>query len=239
MSLNIRSLNLHYCQLKETVQNFSTDIIAMSEIWKPHTPFVNIPNYHPLIAKTRPTNRTGGGVGLYINEKLTYEDMEEINTLQLKKTEIIGVKIKPKNLANLIVIAAYNPPNSKLKETLEDMEMILQALNNQPAVLTGDFNINVAADNALSKKYIDKLSEYFMTQTVKTNTRITAKSSTTIDHVFSNLASIKTIVTHMAISDHQVLISLLGHKPTESGKTNPTTNRPQINLEKRKKPLTT
>ena len=76
MSLNIRSLNKNLDKLKKTISEFPTDIIAVSEIWKPEQQFVTLPNYHPPIMKTRPLNKTGGGVGLYLSKKLMYEVQE-------------------------------------------------------------------------------------------------------------------------------------------------------------------
>ena len=235
MSLNIRSLNKNLDKLKKTISEFPTDIIAVSEIWKPERQFVTIQNYHPPIMKTRPLNKTGGGVGLYISNKLMHEVHEEINTLQLKCIEIIGVKIKSKQQGSITIISAYRPPNSGITETLEDMEAILSTVGNQPTILLGDFNINIANTNPLATKYQDKLLEHNMIQSVKTNTRITSKSRTTIDHVISNLTSIQSIVTHMSLSDHQTIITSYGTKGKNKTKTNNSTkNCQKIDLEKTK-----
>ena len=97
MTLNIRSLTKHLSQLKETIEEFPTEIIALCEIWKPNKQFVKLPKYQEIITKTRPTNKSGGGVGLYFSQKLTYEPHDEINKLKLKIIEIVGAKVKMKN----------------------------------------------------------------------------------------------------------------------------------------------
>ena len=235
MSLNIRSLNKNLEKLKKTISEFPTDIIAISEIWKPLQQFVTLPNYHPPILKTRPMNKAGGGVGLYISKRLMLEEQEEINTLQLKCIEIIGAKIKINQQRSITIIAAYRPPNSGLTETLEDMESILLTVGNQPTIMLGDFNINVANTNPLATKYLEKLMEHDMIQSVKTNTRITSKSKTTIDHVISNLTTIQSIVTHMSLSDHQIIITSYGTKSQKTTRTNNSVNNSQkIDIEKTK-----
>ena len=209
MSLNIRSLNKNFEQLKQIATEFKTDIIALSEIWNPDTKALKIPNYHEIIAKSRPHTK-GGGVGLYLTKNIKYERHTEINNLKLQKLELIGVKIKIWDNQKLNIIAAYRPPNSDIKETFSDLETLLSTINNEPTIITGDFNINVGNKNALSNKYLNQLQNYNMTQTVKTSTRITANSKTTIDHVISNQHAIATIVTHLSLSDHQILITCYG-----------------------------
>ena len=200
MSLNIRSLNKNFEQLKQIATDFKTDIIALSEIWNPNTKALKIPNYHEIITKSRP-NKKGGGVGLYLTKNIKYERHTEINNLRLKNLELIGVKIKTWDNQKLNIIAAYRPPNSDVKESFADLEILLNTINDEPTIITGDININVGNKNALSNKYLTQLQNYNMTQTAKTFTRITANSKTTIDHVISNLHTITTIVTHLSLSD--------------------------------------
>ena len=209
MSLNIRSLNKNFEQLKQIATEFKTDIIALSEIWNPNTKALKIPNYNEIITKSRP-NKKGGGVGLYLTKNIKYECHTEINNLRLKKLELIGVKIKTWDNQKLNIIAAYRPPNSEIKETFSDLEILLNTINDEPTIITGDLNINVGIKNTLSNKYLTQLENYNMTQSVKTFTRITANSKTTIDHVISNQHAIATIVTHLSLSDHQILITCYG-----------------------------
>ena len=235
MSLNIRSLTMHLNQLKNTVNEFPADIISISEIWKPSKDFVALPQYHPLIMKTRPQNKTGGGVGLYLSQKLTYQEHEEINNLKLKGIEIIGTKIKINKNSTVNIIAAYRPPKSSAQDTIEDLDKILHTLGNEPSIITGDMNINVATNNAMARQYKEKLCEYNMTQTVKTSTRITNQSKSTIDHVITNLTAVESIVTHLMLSDHQILISSLWSKKAKKQKPqSKTETKHKIDLEKTK-----
>ena len=63
-----------------------------------------------------------------------------------------------------------------------------------------------------------------------TNTRITANSQTTIDHVITNQPTVQTIVTHEAISDHQVLITSLGQKTHKTPTNCPTTLQQKLDI---------
>ena len=230
MSLNIRSLTKHLCQLKNTITKYQTDFIALSEIWNPNNDFVKLNNYHQIITKKRPPGKSGGGVGLYIHQKFKYEPHNEINNLKLKTLEIISTKIQINESKHITIIAAYKPPKSNPKETLNDLEILLQTINNKPTIIAGDLNINVATDNTIANNYTNKLLEHNMIQTVMTNTRITANSQTTIDHVITNQPTVQTIVTHEAISDHQVLITSLGQKTHKTPTNCPTTLQQKLDI---------
>ena len=216
MSLNIRSLTPKLTQLKNVAADYPTDIIALSEIWTPYQKYVQLTNYHPIIAKTGPSNRNGGGVGLYINRKLKSEPHNELNNLKFKLLEIVASTITTTQNTKLIIISAYRPPNTSVPQTLEDLEKLLSAVNNQNVIITGDINIDtgIANQKPEAQNYIYKLLQHKFIQTVLTYTRLTANSKSTIDHAITNQKSLETIVTHQAISDHQITISTLGKTNT-------------------------
>ena len=220
MSLNIRSLTPKLTQLKNVAADYPTDIIALSEIWTPYQKYVQLTNYHPIIAKTRPSNRNGGGVDLYINRKLKSEPHNELNNLKFKLLEIVASTITTTQNTKLIIISAYRPPNTSVPQTLEDLEKLLSAVNNQNVIITGDINIDtgIANQKPEAQNYIYKLLQHKFIQTVLTYTRLTANSKSTIDHAITNQKSLETIVTNQAISDHQITISTWGK--TNTNKSN-------------------
>ena len=217
LSHNIRSLKNKITQLRQIVAQYPVDCICLSEIWNPHVPSVHLKNYHKIIARKR-RRKGGGGVGIYINQRLKYEEHNEINNLKLKSLEVVGAKVKTWNNQKMTIISAYRPPKIPIEDTISDMETVLRTISDEPTIMCGDFNVNVATKNTLAKGYISKIMDYNMIQTVKTHTRITNYTETTIDHVISNQSSLTSIVTHMSLSDHQIILSFWGKSKRKGAK---------------------
>lgn len=199
-------------QFKQTMENIPADFIVLQEIWKPHKPYVQLPEYHEIITKTRNNNKKGGGVGIYVATKHKYENYNEINNLNLKVIEAVGVKVTLKNTQTNI-ISIYRPPNSNSINWIEDLQKILETVGDSPSVICGDINIDTAnITSNLTKKYYQIIQEHNMSQYVKGYTRLTLTSKTIIDHTISNIQTFESIVTHHAIADHQLILSCWGKK---------------------------
>ena len=209
ISLNIRSLTKHIENLRGIVSNIKPDIISLSEVFKPHPGFVSLDNYHRIIMKLRP-HAACGGVGIYIHKKFSnLQIFDKISNLSLKKIEAIAVKVQMDH-KDIVVVSLYRPPETKMNDSLEDLERILGQLENEEVIISGDININLMVDNYFSQKYLDKLLSHNLTQTVISPTRITPHSCTLIDHVISNIPTIQSFTTHHCLSDHQMVLSVWG-----------------------------
>ena len=209
-STNIRSLTKHITELKETVSNLETDVIALQEIWNPHAGYVNIHNYHKIEMKKREKKR-GGGVALYIKKTIKYELHKKLNETKLETIELIAVTLKLKE-SNVIVMSIYRPPDSDMKQTIKDLDKILNTTGENKTVICGDLNIDTSTTNSQEKMYLNKLREYSMTQHITSYTRLTNKTKSTIDHTISNLKKISCLTTHHTLADHQSIITSWGVK---------------------------
>ena len=112
------------------------------------------------------------------------------------------------------------------------MEILLRTISDEPTIMCGDFNVNIATKNTLAKGYISKIKDYNMIQTIKTHTRITNYTETTIDHVISNQSSLTSIVTHMSLSDHQIILSFWGKSKRQGAEPSPSVHIKNIDIEK-------
>ena len=79
--------------------------------------------------------------------------------------------------------------------------------------------------------------DYNMIQTVKTHTRITNYTETTIDHVISNQSSLTSIVTHMSLSDHQIILSCWGKSKRKGSEPSASVHLKSIDIEKTQKKI--
>ena len=209
-STNIRSLTKHITELKATVSNLETDVIALQEIWNPHAGFVNIHNYQKIEMKKREKKR-GGGVALYIKKTIKYELHKKLNETKLETIELIAVTLMLEE-SNVIVMSIYRPPDSDIKLTIKDIEKILNITRENKTVICGDLNIDTSTTNNQEKMYLNKLREYSMTQHITSYTRLTNKTKSTIDHTISNLKKITCLTTHYTLADHQGIITSWGAK---------------------------
>ena len=233
LSLNIRSLSQHIDNLRNLVSKRNTDFICVSEIFKPYDKYIKIPGFHNPLIKTRPNSKMGGGVALYISSKFSYVPLECLNNLKLKVFEIIAAKV---NLGNkyIYVASLYRPPNAKLEDSFNDLEMILSKIEDQKVILAGDVNINVdpKSNNKIKDRYLQKLLSNNLEQVINTCTRLCNNSSTLIDHIISNILHMEAYVLHESISDHQIQICMFDHAQKNKMKQENRVNIDKIHIEK-------
>ena len=90
--------------------------------------------------------RRGGGVSMFINNKLNFQVRNDI-LLNLNIIDLITVEISKEELntkLNVIILTLYRPPDDPpilFNEKLKDLLKMLQQ-ENKTIFITGDFNIN-------------------------------------------------------------------------------------------------
>ena len=153
---------------------------------------------------------------------VSFQTFQKISTLTLNKIETLAVEVDL-GKRKLVVVSIYRPPETSLNETMNDLELILNQLDAEEVLLAGDVNINLLAENSFKQKYLDKILKHNLTQTVQCPTRITVNSSTLIDHVLSNIPTIRSFTTHHCLADHQTVLSVWGYvNPKNENKKEPT-----------------
>ena len=110
------------------------------------------------------------------------------------------------------IVSIYRPPHSSTNNTIHDLKILFESLGNGNVIIAGDLNINLKSKkiSKLRTEYESLLTNFGLNQYVKYFTRITAKSSSLIDHILSNMIDLETIVTHDMCADHQTILSLWG-----------------------------
>ena len=120
ISMNIRSLTKHLSELRHIASKLKPDIIALQEIWKPHEPFVSIPDYHNILMNVRPPGKTGGGTAIYVKKSLKIKKINALNDIKLKKMELTSI-IVTSNKYEVLILSLYRPPDSTLTDTKHDL----------------------------------------------------------------------------------------------------------------------
>ena len=84
-------------------------IIAVSELWtcEDNESLYNIPGYNFVVRSRQ--GKLGGGVGLYISDKLRYTLRDELEAANTECVESVFIELEPNNF---IIGCIYRPPNS-------------------------------------------------------------------------------------------------------------------------------
>lgn len=206
LSLNVRSLTGKLSEFKELIselnhESFNFSIIAIQEVWNiPDHLNTELPGYKPPVfklrsSKNRNKNNIGGGVGLWISDKHEFEILKDISIFEEKIFESVFVKVKTGKKDFKIIGNVYRPPGSNLTQFNSILENIMQQLSVNPVlkkaseiILLGDFNINLLQHETHTDTadYLNILLENGQLPLITLPTRITANSSTLIDHISSN-----------------------------------------------------
>jgi hypothetical protein len=188
LHLNIRSLNKNHQSLLEllTASKIEFHLIVLSEIWN-----INIDHFEHLIAGYRfvysinPASHIGG-IGVFVNLSLKFQ--HEIRH-DLPGSEAISLKIcLMKQLYTFHCI--YHHPNAHVNDFISS----LNCLNTRNSFIIGDININLLDQlNPTVLKYTSTLTELGYYPTILLPTR--PISSTLIDHIFTNMTTLKRKIT--------------------------------------------
>ena len=129
-----------------------------------------------------------GGVGIYISNAVDYKVRTDLNS-QNEIFESCFIEINLSNDKNIIIGSIYRHHHHSINEFNNYLEDIIKRISseNKLIYLAGDFNIDILKNN---EKYIDDFLDliysYSLYPLILRPTRITDKSETLIDNIFTN-----------------------------------------------------
>ena len=156
-------------------------------------------------------NRKGGGVLIYCHNSLKPRRID----IEIKSIEFICIKITPAYGRQLHVCCIYRPPKSPTNWIGIFYSLVnILASDSAPCIITGDFNINLLSDY----QFADDLKNTFgLIQHVTEATRITAKTATLLDHIYTlGLSDVSAIAKELHIADHRAVIGTIKAHQTGS-----------------------
>ena len=214
LGINMRSLanTKNFAKLQVFVASlcFQPTVIAINETYLrdnedgPHCDFEN----YTFKSNCRKTCK-GGGVGLYIHNSLQYKIREDLSIMNEKVFE--SFFIETLNLDKPVIFGTiYRSPkqdNETVSFFMNDLDECLKILDksNKSCFIQGDLNFNLIdmEDNNIGH-FKEKMFDYSFYSLINKPTRITDKTATCIDHIWSNIFDdkiISGIFTEM-IADH-------------------------------------
>ena len=206
--VNIVSLTKNIDNLEEflNMRQEQFDVICISEtrLHSENEHNVNIPGYRMINinSKTR-----AGGVAILLSDSLIFSK-NELYYLDVDGCEDVWVDIELPCRKTLLVGLVYRHPWNDLHKFTDAFTNRLNSFKSkQMFTILGDFNIdaNKSSCNGLIKNYFDQVYSTGCIQLISNPTRVTDKSRTIIDHIYTNYihADLMTprVITH-DISDH-------------------------------------
>ena len=203
--MNVRSL---INKKQEIMSTYGfCDVIVITETWlNASVPdsAVMIPNYILIRQDRHMTDmRKGGGICIYVKDKYVVDHMTEISEVS-KDYEILSLRIKFNDIKPCYIIGTYRPPKGKPGTMIDKLSNIIENLdlNRSELYLMGDLNIDYSSNDIIKKHKIKIFeSKHNITQLIKTVTRLTETTSTTLDWIYvstDNIADHGTINHNMS-----------------------------------------
>ncbi len=191
LNLNIHSMSKNLDKLREYLDmtNHKFSVIAIQETWfKADTSldYFNLPDYN--LETINRIDSYVGGVGLYISNDIEYSLRNDLNS-QNQIFESCFIEINRSNHKNIIIGTLYRHHHHSINTFNNQLDDIIKkiVLENKLIYLVGDFNVNILKDNEnYIKDFIDMMYSYSLNPLILRPTRITNKSETLIDNIFTN-----------------------------------------------------
>lgn len=189
---NARSLSQNFNKITDylSILNFPFSVIGITETWltdDSELSYYNIDHYNLLTCSR--SDRHGGGVGLYLENNLIFEQLKNLESNDDNVCQSIFVELKLNN-SNIIIGVIYRPPSGDFKKFTEYIDNTLSSLtnSNKSIHLMGDFNINLLNIEtcSLTSDFFETMLSYSLCSSIFRPTRITTHSATLIDNIFSN-----------------------------------------------------
>ena len=209
-SLNVNSLLAHIDELRVLLADLPIDVLAINETKLDNSVNDNevyIPGYEIIRSDRNSKGRSGGGVCLYVRSAMSYSIRSDLST----ELEIVTIEIRKPRSKPFVVSTWYRPPNSPV-DIFRLFEAFIGKLDSENVEywVLGDLNCNLnnssKPDND-TKQLLNIANVYGLHQLISEPTRITDKSSTLIDVIFTNCPDrvVCSGVSHIGISDHSLV----------------------------------
>ena len=201
----------------------------------------------------RDRNRHGGGVACYVSNLIHYNERTDFSN----DFENIFIDILLPKTTPILFGVIYRPPSTlNFDELLTTSLLNSKSFDKQEVYILGDTNYNLldrkgkfilkkgyrfSSDESnyttplyLTKKYIELVRTFGLTQLIEEPTRTTDKTSTLLDHILVNTPSkvSQSGVLNKCLSDHDIIYMTRKHQNIKTGKHNTLSIRSMKNYTK-------
>ena len=221
MHINVQSLPSKIEDLKILLENLtekghSIDLLLVCETFLTDEKVnsCQIDNY--TLVETHRSHRRGGGVAIYINKKIKFEERLDLQIFIDGHIESQFIEIVL-NKKPVIIGELYRVPSSDLDSFFEKYTTLLEKINseNKTLILGTDQNIDYLKihEHVKTANFLDLNLSSGLLPMITRPTRITYKSATLIDNIYTNdVNHVRSAILLSDISDHLPCCMFFGKK---------------------------
>ena len=216
LHLNIRSLHRNLDSLITLLKNVELrfSFIGITETWlRDSSLHTDISGYN-FVHNPR-KDRTGGGVGLYLADNFDFKCRPELVFSCTECAESLFVEINRPKEKNIIVGVVYRPPNQKLQDFMNSLDLLLASISkeNKICYVVGDWNLDLINHHCHEStgEFLEIMYSRMFFPLITRPTRVTSNTATLIDNIFTNNLNNFSVSGLMFcdISDHLPIFTLL------------------------------
>ena len=149
-----------------------------------------------------------GGVGIYVHESIVFKKRPEL-IFHLERCENLWIELLNQN-KKIVIGVVYRHPSDNYQCFLDSLIEVIQKLQLEKTeyYILGDFNVNSC--NNLVQNYVNALSCFGCDNIITSPTRITAKTATLLDHIYTNSYQYSKVgILEYDISDHLPIYTII------------------------------
>ena len=219
-SINIQSISSKFSEFSQMINsmnrsNSSPDIICLQELWRfPSEASFKLEGYHPLIYTLRHNNTQGGGIGIYIKSKFSYNILKDNSIFVDRIFESLAVEVSV-NSRKIYIGSMYRPGTKHPTLTYdENFKQFVELFTNFSSnliplgniYLMGDINLDLLKYSKCEKvtNFVDLLFSLGLLQIITKPTRCTQNSATLTDLIITNAfcSDLNSTILVSHLSDH-------------------------------------
>ena len=192
--MNIRSLPKHFDELEIYLNslNHEFSFIGITESWlhKDNSELYGLSKYTSIDLYRNGIK--GGGVSLYLRDSIMFKRRQDLEIFD-SDLETIFIEIDKVNFdtkSNIIIGVVYRVPDSSVELFNNHISSIVETISKEGKLcyLMGDMNLDLIKHDIHkpTSSYLDIMYSNNFFPIITKPTRITTKTATLIDHIFTN-----------------------------------------------------
>ena len=172
-SLNLCSIIRKFDEIKNLIQTSEIDIFAINETFLNHSidsSELHINGYNIIRAdRTAASGKNGGGgLIIYYSDKYTMEQITDSH-LCTPNIECVSLKVKLRNVHEIIFTSVYRAPDGHLADSLTDFENYYHALNvdqRSDLLVVGEWNVDLSREGEPMRNLTNLMKEFNLSQLI-------------------------------------------------------------------------
>ena len=176
---NTQSLKAHFAAFCTNIVPKNFDVICLSETWLINSDYsaLQIPNYD--FFATHPQHKRGGGVAVYISNKIEHYKIISTQSNDAIETMCIKIVCEATPLILCVVYRHPNGPKKRLCNLPQDLIEQMHAEHASTIIVVGDFNENLFTSNPI-------ICSYFQQRNFQQHaSEATTQNDTLLDHIYT------------------------------------------------------